>query len=194
MEADLISSEAARRRFHPNGVRISSRLARFHFINLLHSALKCVIIELTQTINDRKAVILNMGETIFCIVIAAIFLLIGIYNLLIAILGLFPQCRATAMASLKYSCTQRNVHVKGGRIPVITDYTYQYTVNGRKYSHRGSARVAGKRVSQNAIMVYVKWFPRHAYPGRFTAINQWACGVSMFLIGLMFIAVIVFVP
>ena len=37
--ADLISSEAARRRFHPNGVRISSRLARFHFpkpLALLH--------------------------------------------------------------------------------------------------------------------------------------------------------------
>ena len=133
-----------------------------------------------------------MGEIISCIVIAAIFLLIGSYNLLIAILGLFPQCRATAMASLKYSRTQRNVRVKGGRIPVVTDYTYQYTVNGRKYSHRGSAHMAGKRISKNPTMVYVKRFPRYAYPGRFTAINQWVCGVSMLFMGLLFMAVIVF--
>ena len=30
--ADLISSEAVRRRFHPNGVRISSCIARFHWL------------------------------------------------------------------------------------------------------------------------------------------------------------------
>ena len=33
VEADLISSEAKRRRFHPNGVRISSCEARFHFFD-----------------------------------------------------------------------------------------------------------------------------------------------------------------
>ncbi len=40
MEADLISSEAVRRRFHPNGVRISSRKVRFHFHQTLAPCLK----------------------------------------------------------------------------------------------------------------------------------------------------------
>ena len=45
MEADLVSSEAERRRFHPNEARISSRPARFHF-SLPSCALpqKCAII------------------------------------------------------------------------------------------------------------------------------------------------------
>lgn len=135
-----------------------------------------------------------MGEMIFCVVIVVIILLISVYNLLIAILGLFPRCRAMVMGRLKHARTQRNVPAKGGKIPVVTNYTYQYTVNGRKYSHRGSLYAAGKRVSKNVTLVYVKWFPRHAYPERFTAINQWVCGIGMLLIGLMFIAVIVYAP
>ena len=135
-----------------------------------------------------------MNEMIFCIVITAITFLISIYNLLIAILGLFPKNRAIAKGTLKYKNTQRNVQAKYGKIPVMTDYTYQYTVNGRTYNYRGSIHAAGKRVSKNAPMEYVKWFPRHAYPWRFTAGLQWAWGIGLFVIGLMFTLVIVFVP
>ena len=133
-----------------------------------------------------------MGEMIFYTVFVAIILLIGLYNLLIAILGLFSNCRATALGVLKYARTQRNVPVKGGKIPIVTDYMYQYTVNGKKYSYSSSGRFTKGNLRRNVTMVYVKWFPRHAYPQKFTAIKQWALGISMLLIGLMFIAVIVF--
>ena len=135
-----------------------------------------------------------MGETIFCIVVTVITLLIGIYNLSIAILGLFSKHRAIVIGTLKNKNTQRNVQARWGKIPVKTDYTYQYTVNGRKYNYHGSVFAAGKRVSKTAPMVYVKWFPRHAYPWRFTAVNQWAWGICMLVMGLTFTLVILIVP
>ncbi len=138
--------------------------------------------------------VIYISEKIFCIVLTAFTFIISIYNLLIAILGLFPKNCAIAKGTLKNKNTQRNVQARWGKIPVMTDYTYQYTVNGRKYNYHGSVHAAGKRVTKNAPMVYVKWFPRHAYPWRFTAELQWAWGIGLFVIGLMFTLVIVFVP
>ncbi|MBQ9132763.1 MAG: hypothetical protein IJX62_09905 [Clostridia bacterium] len=52
--------------------------------------------------------------------------IIGLWNLMIAILGLFPQCRATVAGTLSNTKTQRNVRTGKGhtRIPILTDYTY----------------------------------------------------------------------
>ena len=133
-----------------------------------------------------------MGELIFCITIIAIVVLISFYNLLIAILGLFPKFRATASGTLQKTNTQRNVRVRGGTLPVVTHYTYKYTVNGKKYSYSSSICSTKSRLYQTVSMVYVKWFPRHAYPKKFTAITQWAWGISMLIIGVLFIITMIF--
>jgi len=52
-----------------------------------------------------------MGELIFCIVVVVILLLVGGYNLLIAILGLFPKFKDTTVGTLQKKRTQRNVRI-----------------------------------------------------------------------------------
>ena len=54
-------------------------------------------------------------------------------------------------------------------------------------------RLKSKRVCDiiKSPMVYVKWFPRHAYPEKFTAITQWAWGISMLCIGVLFIITVI---
>ena len=129
---------------------------------------------------------------IFCIVVVVILLLIGGYNLLIAILGLFPKFKDTTVGTLQKKRTQRNVRIRGGSVPVVTDYTYQYTVNGKKYKYSSSGRFTKSHLHQKVTMVYLKLFPRYAYPERFTPITQWICGVGMLLLGVMFIIGIFF--
>lgn len=137
---------------------------------------------------------ITITETIFCIAVTAITLLISIYNLLIAILGLFPKNLLISKGTLKHKNTQRNVQAKYGKIPVMTNYTYQYTVNGREYNYHGTVHAAGKQVTKNAPMEYVKWFPRHAYPWRFRGTIHWIWGISMLTIGISFTLVILLVP
>ena len=132
-----------------------------------------------------------MGEIVFGIVVVVIILFISFYHLLIAILGLFPQFKATAIGTLQKKRTQRNVRVRGGTIPALTNYTYQYTVNGKKYRYHSSGYFTKGHLYKNVTMVYVKWFPRHAYPEKFTATTQWSWGLGLLLIGLLFIIVIV---
>ena len=126
-----------------------------------------------------------MNETVFGIVVVWIILFISFYHLLIAILGLFPNFKATAKGTLQKKHTQRNIRVKNGTIPVLTHYTYSYIVNGKEYRYHSSGRFTKGHLYKNVTMVYVKWFPRHAYPEKFTATMQWIWGLGLLLIGLL---------
>lgn len=134
-----------------------------------------------------------MDELTFCIVVTAIAFLIGFYNLLIAILGLFPSFRDTAVGTLHKRRTERNVPIRHGRkIPIVTNYTYQYTVNGKKYRYSSLGYFTKGHLYKKVTMVYVKGFPRYAYPQKFTATTQWSLGLCMLFMGLMFTFVILF--
>lgn len=61
-------------------------------------------------------------------------IIIGLWNLLIAILGLFPQCLSTTIGTLSNTKTHKNVKGRWGTsIPTLTNYAYSYEVNGNKY-------------------------------------------------------------
>lgn len=126
-----------------------------------------------------------MGEIAFGIVVVVVIFSISFYHLLIAILGLFPQYKATARGTLKKERTQRNVRVRYVTIPFLTHYTYQYTVNGKKYRYNSSGRFNKGCLHKNITLVYVKWFPHHAYPEKFAATTQWSWGIGLLLIGLL---------
>lgn len=113
---------------------------------------------------------------------------IGLWNLLIGLLGLFPQCRADAIGTLCNSKTKRNV--KGGKaafspIPVLTEYTYTYSVKKKAYRYSGSAQRAKGHLLPKVSMVYLKWFPRHAYPNKFSGTKEWALTFVFLLIGIL---------
>lgn len=123
----------------------------------------------------------------FYIVITVVLFAIGLWNLLIAILGCFPQCRATAVGTLVKANTKRNVRgFKNSTIPISTDYVYTYTVKGKLYKYTANQRRTKRNLFRKVSMIYVKWFPRHAYPNKFTGANEWVAGIFMMLFGILF--------
>ena len=123
----------------------------------------------------------------FYIVMTVVLFAIGFWNLLIAILGRFPQCCATTVGTLLDVRTRRNVKGRyGSVIPIQTTYLYIYTVNGKTYKYRNSQNRTKQNLFRKAAMVYVKWFPRHAYPNKFTGANEWVAGIFMMLFGILF--------
>lgn len=122
------------------------------------------------------------------IIIFAVILLIGLYNLTIAVLGLFPKCRACAVGTLTKSSTLKNVRCRyGGRIRYLTKYSYVYTVNGKNYRHSGEVRCSKRRLFPKTSVVYVKGFPRHAYLNKFQGVKEWTIGITFLFFDLMLV-------
>ena len=126
------------------------------------------------------------------IAIAAVFIAICFWNLLIAILGLFPQCCSSAVGTLVDANTKKNVRTPRGRIiPILTRYVYLYTVNGKEYRYFARGEHSKRRLPFKTTMVYVKWFPWHAYPDKFKGTKEWALGLVMLYAGIRIIYAIV---
>lgn len=127
-----------------------------------------------------------------CIVLTVLLGLLGVWNLTIAIIGLFPKFHATAVGVLEGSYTERNVQTRYRTIPVRTHYVYIYTVNGRKYKHRDSVESSRKYVPQRVHLIYVKWFPWSAYRNKFSGGREWCLGIFGIFTAAMFTAVLLF--
>ena len=121
----------------------------------------------------------------FLICITAFCFLCAFWNLLIAILGLFPQYRATAIGTLKKANTRRNVQGRHRIIPVATEYTYVYIVNGKQYKYSRGNEQRRQCLFPKKVLQYVKWFPRHAYDNKFTGEREWVLGISMLICGIL---------
>ena len=114
------------------------------------------------------------------IAIATVFIAICFWNLLIAILGLFPQCCSSAVGTLIDTNTKKNVRTPRGRkIPILTRYVYLYTVKDKQYRHSARGEHSKRRLPLKTTMVYVKWFPWRAYPDKFKGTKEWALGLIM---------------
>lgn len=119
-------------------------------------------------------------------VIVAAFILIGLWNLIIAILGCFPQFRSTAVGTLAKANSKKNVRTRhGGILPIQTRYTYTYTVGGKEYRYASEYHHGKRRLLPKVPMVYVKWFPRHAYPYKFKGTTEWVLGIMCLFGGIM---------
>ena len=113
-------------------------------------------------------------------------IIVGSWNLLIAILGLFPQCLSTTVGTLSNTKTHKNVKGRRGMsIPILTNYVYHYEVNGRKYRYAGQQMRTKRNLLPKVSMVFVKWFPRHAYPNKFKGENEWCVAFVALLIGML---------
>lgn len=126
----------------------------------------------------------------FAIIIVAI--TIGLWNLMIAILGLFPQFLSTAVGTLTDANTKKNVQTRHGqRIPILTRYCYTYSVKGREYRYTGEGLHSKRRLLPKTSMVFGKWFPRRAYPNQFKGTTEWAVGICFLFIGLLIVWIII---
>jgi hypothetical protein len=89
--------------------------------------------------------------------------------------------------------TKKNVPTRHGlRIPVLTRYVYTYSVNGKQYTYSGEELYSKRRLLPKAPMVYVKWFPRRAYPYKFKGTTEWAMGIVMLLLGSILVWVLAY--
>ena len=127
------------------------------------------------------------------IIIISVFGAVSVWNFTVAILGLFPKLHGTAVGKLVKTDTARNVRVKYGTIPILTNFTYVYTVNGHTYRYRGEKAKHKRYVPQKVHLVFVKWFPRHAYPNRFKGTGEWVLGIFGLFMALTFTFVLVYV-
>jgi hypothetical protein len=121
-------------------------------------------------------------------------LLIGIWNLTIAILGLFPRFRATTVGTLIHTNTRRIIRVRRGKIPIRTCYVYAYRVNGKEYRYKADQYRSKQNLHRKASMVYVKWFPRHVYPNKFTGEMEWPVGICLIILSTVYLYAIISAP
>ena len=111
---------------------------------------------------------------------------VGVWNLTIAILGLFPRFRATAVGTLKKRSTRRNAWYGTHKFPVMTHYTYTYKVGKREYRYSSNGTHTKRGLYPKVTMVYVKGFPRRAYPHKFKGTREWAWGIFWVLMAVLF--------
>lgn len=122
----------------------------------------------------------------YYIVIIIVPFVIGLWNLMIAILGLFPQFLSTTVGTLTNAKTKKNDRTRHGhRIPISTSYTYTYIVKGKEYRYSNGELYSKRRLLPKASMEYVTWFPRHAYPHKFKGTNEWVIGLAMCFLGVV---------
>lgn len=122
----------------------------------------------------------------YYLIIIAIVIAIGLWNLMIAVLGLFPQCLCTAVGTLSKANTKKNIRTRHGhRIPTLTRYKYIYKVNGKEYHYSSEEIYSKRRLMPKIPLVFVKWFPRRAYPNEFKGTNEWIIGLCMFSMGII---------
>ena len=125
------------------------------------------------------------------IVIATVMIVIAMWNLLIAILGLFPQCCSSAVGTLIDTNTKKNIRTPRGRkIQILTRYVYLYTVKGKQYRHSARGEHSKRHLPLKTTLVYVKWFPWCAYPDKFSGTAEWALGFVMLYAGIQIILAI----
>lgn len=119
-------------------------------------------------------------------VIIGVCIFMGLWNLMIAVLGLFPRFLSAAVGTLTDTKTKKNHRTRHGLIiPIYTRYVYTYTVKGKQYRYAAESLQSKRRLLPKATMVYVKWFPRHAYPDKFKGTTQWVMGGCFLFLGLL---------
>ena len=124
---------------------------------------------------------------VFYYILAALLGLIGLWYLMIAVLGLIPKIRATTVGVLTKANTYKKVKARYGTIPFLTEYEYSYKVNGKEYKYSTFGYHRKNILMRKVSIVYVKWCPKHAYPNKFTGLKEWILGIGWLIIGAMFI-------
>ena len=82
--------------------------------------------------------------------------------------------------------SKKNVRTRhGGILPIQTRYTYTYTVGGKEYRYASEYHHGKRRLLPKVPVVYVKWFPRHAYPYKFKGTTEWVLGIMSLFGGIM---------
>lgn len=126
------------------------------------------------------------------IILYVVFLLMAFWNLMIAIIGLFPRFRGRTTGTLTKTSTQKNVPGRYGPIPILTRYVYTYTVNGKKYQYSGTIYNNKQHLHRKVAMMFVKGFPRHSHPNKLNCSKEWIIGSFMLFMSIAYTVLFIF--
>ena len=125
------------------------------------------------------------------VLFAILLIVLGLWNIMIAILGLFPKFLAKTTGTLTKANVYKNTHGRHNIIPVLTRYVYTYNVGKKKYRYSGEIQ-SKRRFPPKIMFVYVKWFPRHAYPAKFKGTKEWIFGGFFLFMGFILLLTVLF--
>lgn len=115
----------------------------------------------------------------------AVLILIGLFFLWLAFRGRKPENLVETVGALTRRQHFKNVQLRHRRVKNLTDYAYSYTVGGRTYKLSGIEWIHPRKLFPKTTIVYLKGFPRVAYIGEFTGIQEWALAIVFLVMGLL---------
>ena len=121
----------------------------------------------------------------FFLICGAALILIGLFFLWLALWGRKPENLVETVGALTRRQHFKNVQLRRRRDKNLTDYTYSYTVGGRTYRLSGTQWIHPRKLFKKTTIVYLKGFPRVAYIGEFTGIQEWALAIVFLVMGLL---------
>lgn len=119
------------------------------------------------------------------LVFGVVSILFGLFFLILAIRSRNPGNLILTSGELTQQKGFRNYKMKNCAVPIMTEYTYTYTVCGKQYRLRGKQRVHPRNVRKRISIVYLRGFPRCAYEGRFSGIAEWLIAISLIALGAL---------
>ena len=115
----------------------------------------------------------------------AVLILIGLFFLWLALRGRKPENLVETVGDLTRRQHFKNMQIKSHKVKNLTDYAYSYTVDGRTYRLSGIQWTHPRKLFRKATIVYLKGFPRVAYIGEFTGIQEWTLAIAFLAMGLL---------
>ena len=96
-------------------------------------------------------------------------LLPGLFFTILAICSLNPSNLISTTGELSRKKDFKNYKLKNRSVPNAVEYSYTYTVNGKRYHLRGVQHTHSRNLHKRIAIVYLRGFPSCAYEEHFPA-------------------------
>ena len=115
---------------------------------------------------------------LFFLVFGIFMLLPGLFFAVLAIRSLNPNNLITTTGELTKKRDFKNYKLKSRSVPNAVEYSYTYTVNGKRYHLQGVQHTHSRNLHKRIVIVCLRVFPRCAYEEHFSGIREWQIAIS----------------
>ena len=111
-------------------------------------------------------------------------LLPGLFFTILAICSLNPSNLISTTGELSRKKDFKNYKLKNRSVPNAVEYSYTYTVNGKRYHLRGVQHTHSRNLLKRIAIVYLRGFPSCAYEEHFSGTQEWLLAISFTAMGI----------
>lgn len=129
----------------------------------------------------------------FFLVSGIAMLLAGIFFTALTIRSKDPNNLILTTGELSNKIGYKNYKMKNQTIANAVNYTYTYKANGKSYHLRGVKLTHSRHLRKRVEIVYLRGFPRCAYEGHFSGIMESLLAISLTAMGMLLLAIYLFV-